>query len=221
MTNTGILAPDALHEFVPGGCGIGIHDLAASLSRLGTRRGSKRLRRIVDRLAHGARGDRRAGNGVDLPGIGLGAVLDGLDLVGQRREIALELDVEGVEVGKEFLVGDDLVADARRLAHRHDADADHTLAVRLVAEHDAHRVGVALGAALGGDAGELAGFVVGGEELDRSRRTGAVSPAPTFTMPPAGSATNSAIDFAAGITLNTARSVAMRLLAATASKVLW
>jgi hypothetical protein len=36
-------------------------------------------------------------------------------------------------------------------------------------------------------------------------------------MPPPGAATNSAIDFAFGSTLNTARSVAMRLLAATAS----
>jgi hypothetical protein len=48
------------------------------------------------------------------------------------------------------------------------ADADHALAIRLIAEHDAHRIGIALGAALGGDAGQLAGLVVGGEEFHRS-----------------------------------------------------
>jgi hypothetical protein len=128
----------------------------------------QQLRRIVDALAHGARGDGGARDRVDLPGLRLAAVLDHLHLVGQGGQVLRERDVQRLEVGEELAVGEDLVADARCFAHRHHADAHHALAGPVVAEHHAHRIGIALGRAFGGDAGQLAGAVVGGVEAHRA-----------------------------------------------------
>ena len=170
-----VLAPDTFHEFVPvAGAHLSCrlaHDFSFSLSRLRHDTRQQHLRGIVDGLADGARGDGGAGDGIDFPRLGLAAVLDSDDGVGQCLEIGGYLRFQR-EIRQEFLVDQDLVADAGRFAHGHHAECRDARRRQIVGEENAHIVGIALGRAFGGDARQPAALVIAGIELQRARRDG-------------------------------------------------